>query len=609
MEDLEDVEEMFEFARPDVENFFQTIKIENFEVDPYEKQLIFSTNINGSFNLWGMDLPQTFPYPLTFFDQSNKGIFFDPNGKFVIIAFDQDGDENDQIYVMPPRGGEVQPLLTKEGERFTPLALSKDGKKLYYVSTKDNPRFPKTYCYDLETKKERVIMEKEDRMTKLSELSPEGNSFVYKELCSNTSQRGYLVVEGEEIELIPDEKKGEPEEYKLGDCKFISENELFFLTNKGEDYSYLASFDIASRTGEIEKISEGEDFFALEFDEKYSGLYIGVDKGVECKLYYYDLQQKELLEIPLPVSTIEKIKLTPEGGVYLQGNSATSPSNIYRKGAGNEWEKITNAKVTGVEERMLVEPETITYESFDGLEIEALFFQANPEFSKGKIVLWLHGGPQDIERKSFRPIFQLLLHRGYSIFAPNFRGSDGYGASFRKMAEGDWGYGPRLDCVAGLDWLIDNGYCQKGELIAMGESYGGYMALLLHGKHPEYFQAIIDIFGPSDLFSFVDSGPDYVKAMMKKMVGDPQKDKKKFEQDSPINYTEKMTRPTLVIQGTNDPLVDKKESDQLVEAIKKAGNQDVEYLVIDDEGHGFSKRENEIKVYRRILDFLEKNVG
>lgn len=599
---------MFKFARPDVENFFRTIKIENYEVDPHEKQLIFSTNINGRFNLWAMDLPRTFPYPLTFVDQSNKGIFYDPNREFVIIAFDQDGDENDQIYVMPPGGGEIQPLRVKEGERFTPLTLSKDGKKLYYVSTKDNPRFPKTYCYELETEEEWVMMEKEDRMTILRELSPEGKSFVYKELCSNTHQKGYLVVEGEEIELVPDEKKGETEEYMVGDCKYVSENELYFLTNKGEDFSYLARFDISSMKGEIEKFSAEENFFALEFDKKKFGLYIGVDKGLECKLYYYDLQKKVLMEIPLPVTTIEKMKLALKGGVYLQGNSATSLSNIYRKGAGTEWEKLTNTKVTGVEERILVEPETVTYESFDGLEIEALFFQANPEFSKEKVILWSHGGPQAIERKSFQPIFQLLLHKGYSIFAPNFRGSDGYGASFRKMAEGDWGNGPRLDCVAGLDWLIDNGYCQKGELIAMGESYGGYMSLLLHGRHPEYFQAVIDIFGPSNLFSFVDSVPDFLKAMMKQMVGDPKKDKEKFEEDSPINYTENMIRPMLVIQGANDPLVVKKESDQMVEAIKKAGNLDVEYLILDDEGHGFSKKENEIKVYRRILDFLEKKV-
>lgn len=171
--------------------------------------------------------------------------------------------------------------------------------------------------------------------------------------------------------------------------------------------------------------------------------------------------------------------------------------------------------------------------------------------------------------------------------------------------EGDWGGGPRRDCVAGIEWLIENGICDRDRLFLLGGSYGGYMALLLAGRHPEYFRATVDLFGPSNLFTFIDSVPEHWKPMTKTLVGDPEKDKESLIEDSPITYLEQMIKPMLVVQGANDPRVVKTESDQIVEKLQEQGTE-VEYLVLEDEGHGFSKKENEIKVYRKIDDFLER---
>ena len=173
------------------------------------------------------------------------------------------------------------------------------------------------------------------------------------------------------------------------------------------------------------------------------------------------------------------------------------------------------------------------------------------------------------------------------------------------MIEGDWGHAPRVDNIAGLDWLIEEGHATKEKILLMGGSYGGYMALLLHGRHPEYFKAVVDIFGPCNLFSFIDSIPEHWKPAIAQFIGDPDKDKEKLEEDSPINYLDSMTKPMLVIQGAQDPRVVKEESDQVVEALKEKG-RDVEYILLEDEGHGFSKKENEILVYRKVLDFFEK---
>ena len=207
-----------------------------------------------------------------------------------------------------------------------------------------------------------------------------------------------------------------------------------------------------------------------------------------------------------------------------------------------------------------------------------------------------------------RSMFQFLVSRGYSIFAPNFRGSTGYGLAFTKMVEGNWGEGPRLDNIAGLEYLYENGLAERDKTLLMGGSFGGYMALLLHGRHPEYFKAVVDIFGPSNLFSFIESVPEHWKPIMNQWVGDPVKDFDKLTEFSPITYLDTMTKPMLIIQGANDPRVVKQESDQIVKALQEKGRE-VKYLVLDDEGHGFSKKENEILVNRTILEFFDQFVG
>jgi dipeptidyl aminopeptidase/acylaminoacyl peptidase len=275
--------------------------------------------------------------------------------------------------------------------------------------------------------------------------------------------------------------------------------------------------------------------------------------------------------------------------------------------AGSEsWEPLTANRVTGLDPSDLVYPDVIRYNSYDGLEIEALFFKAKPEQANGYTVFWPHGGPQASEAKFFRPMFQLMLAQGYHIFAPNFRGSTGYGAEFVKMVERDWGEGPRLDCVAGINWLFDEGISSPDRLFVVGGSYGGYMTLLLAGRHPELFRAAVDIFGPSNLFTFLESVPEDWKPMMDNWLGDPVRDRERLTKDSPITYLDQMVNPMLVIQGANDPRVVKAESDQIVAALQGKG-VDVEYIVLDDEGHGFSRKTNEILVYRRMLEFLQKH--
>lgn len=593
---------MLNFPQPDVEQFFQTYSIETFAVSPDETQIVLSTNFNGKYNLWAMDLPNSFPYPLTFHNQSCEQLAYDPNGNFIVAVIDEDGDENGQIYALPPEGGTLKPIRQKDGARHIHPFLSKDGRHLYYTSTKEDAILMKAYRYDLESETEEVLIHGKDGMTILVDKSPEEKSFLYMKAFSNTYSLFYVKRDEEEILITP---APEPE-HTVSEAVFVSETEVYLLTNYDSDFSYLAKFDLDTK--EFQKLInlDNEECSQMKYDKASNSLYIISEKGVQDHLYTYKITEGQLKEIEIPVGVIDQLVVADSGNLYLRGDSATVPTNLFLL-TKIGWTALTNYGVPGVNKEDLIVPYYVSYSSFDGLSIEALLYRPTPENDNGHVILWPHGGPQTAERDSFRSLFLFLVHEGYSLFAPNFRGSTGYGQSFEKMIEGDWGGAPRLDNIAGLEWLIDQGYANKDKILLMGESYGGYMSLLLHARHPEYFKAVVDIFGPSNLFSFIDSVPEHWKPAMAQFVGDPEKDKEKLEKDSPIHYLDTMTKPMLVIQGANDPRVVKEESDQVVEALKGKG-RDVEYIVLEDEGHGFSKKENEILVYRKVLDFFNRHI-
>ncbi|SEM69235.1 S9 family peptidase [Lihuaxuella thermophila] len=594
---------MNSFDKPDVEQFFRTFSIQRFAVSPDEKQLVFSTNLAGKYDLWAIDLPVLFPYPLTFNGQNCHHLLFDKQGRFLLASFDRDGDENAQIYALPPSGGPMKPVRLAEKKQNHPVHLSGDGKRLYYYSNKENGTFINSYCYHIDENREELILEGKEAPTYLGKVSEDEQTLVYYKFFANTYILAYVKrKEGKPVCLTSEQAA----QHTVSDVEFYDDDRLLVVTNYGADFSYLAEFDLnTNRLTEMLTL-KNEEIKKIKLNRKDSELYLVTCKGVEDFLYRLDLQTRELTRMEVPASVIGQIAVSDAGNLYLLGNRATRPWNIYRlKKGSTKWETLTRFGVPGVPEEDLIEPEVLTYPSYDGTPIEALFFRAKPESSNGHVILWPHGGPQAAERKNFRALFQFLLHQGYSIFAPNFRGSIGYGIRFSKKVEGDWGHGPRLDNIAGLDWLIRNGYADRKKIFLMGGSYGGYMALLLAGRHPEYFKAVVDIFGPSNLFTFINSVPEHWKPAMKQWVGDPEKDRQKLIEDSPDTYLDHMVKPMLVIQGANDPRVVKAESDRIVEKLKKKG-VDVEYLVLEDEGHGFSKKENEILVYRKVFQFFNR---
>ena len=256
----------------------------------------------------------------------------------------------------------------------------------------------------------------------------------------------------------------------------------------------------------------------------------------------------------------------------------------------------------------------VSYPSRDGLTIEGyLTLPAGLTMETARqlpVVVNPHGGPWARDSWGYNPEVQFLANRGYAVLQMNFRGSTGYGRKFKELSYKQWGQTMQNDITDGVRWLISQGIADSTRIAIYGGSYGGYATLAGLTYTPDLYACGVDYVGVSNLFTFLQTIPPYWKPMldmMYEMVGDPQKDSTMLAAYSPALNADKIKAPLLVVQGANDPRVNKAESDQMVAALRARG-VDVDYMVKDNEGHGFHNEENRFAFYRTMERFLAKHL-
>ncbi len=262
-------------------------------------------------------------------------------------------------------------------------------------------------------------------------------------------------------------------------------------------------------------------------------------------------------------------------------------------------------------EARLADMKPIEYKARDGLAIHGYLTLPRGVEAKGlPVVVNPHGGPWYRDRWGFNPEVQFLASRGYAVFQMNFRGSTGYGRKFWEAGFKQWGRAMQDDITDGVKWLVGQGIADPKRVAIYGGSYGGYATLAGVTFTPDLYAAAVDYVGVSNLFTFMGTVPPYWKPyleMIHEMVGDPVADKKMLEAASPVMHVERIRTPLLIAQGAKDPRVNKAESDQMVEALRKRGVE-VDYLVKDNEGHGFRNEENRFEFYEAMEGFLARHL-
>ena len=335
----------------------------------------------------------------------------------------------------------------------------------------------------------------------------------------------------------------------------------------------------------------------------------GVNVDGATKLYGRDLQTGAALALPdLPLGQVDTLDINPDGtrAALIFANPGEA-ANLYevdlKTGAMTA---LGQSMIGGVDPADMVTPELIHFPTHDGRSIPAWLYRPKGE-GKFPVVLSIHGGPEAQERPRYmyNGLYQYLLNKGFGILAPNIRGSTGYGKTYQKLIHRDWGGAELGDIEHAAQYLKTLDWVDANRICVYGGSFGGFATLSAVTRLPGYWALGVDLVGPANLLTFVNSVPPHWRSFMRMWVGDAEDDHDLLVERSPITYVDAIRVPMLVIQGAKDPRVNKAESDQMVERIRKNGG-DVRYYVDENEGHGATRRENSIKWMKMVAEYIEE---
>ncbi len=389
---------------------------------------------------------------------------------------------------------------------------------------------------------------------------------------------------------------------------------LYYLTDEGSEFAQVARYELATGKKEVlEKSLWDVSYTYFSRNGKYRVVATNEDARTRIRIYEHATGKPVALP-ELPNGDITGVQISrSERKMAFYVNGDRSPANLYVYDfATRKATKLTDSLNPEINAADLVDSQVIRYKSFDGMPVPSILYkphQASPQH-KAPALVWVHGGPGGQTRTGYSAAMQYLANHGYVILGVNNRGSSGYGKTYFTADDGKHGREPLWDCIEAKKYLAALGYVDESKIGIIGGSYGGYMVLAALAFKPDEFAVGVDLFGVSNWVRTLQSIPPYWESTRKalyKEIGDPATDLENLRAVSPLFHADKIRRPLIVLQGKNDPRVVKPESDEIVETVRK-NNGTVEYVVFDNEGHGFTKKANEIRAYKAILDFLDQHL-
>jgi len=590
---------------PDIETFMQIGYANNPELTKDGKILYFETGFTGVDQLYRLDA-SGWPYQLTFLPDGAMFYSLSPDGEKAIVGGARGGDEQAQLFLVDTRTGQITQITDKPEIRHGSPIWSPDNQRIYFFNNQTNLKDFHIFSMDLKTKKQEMVFQF-DGWNSVADTSPDSRYLLVYHVPSNVNNDIYLV----DLTTLKSENLTPHEgDYFFEYASFSADAKTVYLvSNKNEDgIMRLAKVDVATKNltfwgeksnWEVERLLISPDRGHLAWVVNQEGY--GIPK-------IWNLKTNSPVAAPDLKGRIYGASFSDAGTIAFAFGSPTKTIDIWIWDWNKtELRKATHSVMAGIDPSLFVEPTLIKYKSFDGLEIPA-FLYLPPDYQGKPIpfVIDVHGGPESQFRPGFVRNFQYLLLNGYGVFAPNIRGSSGYGREYVMLDN----YKKRLDSIKdiaqGARWLIEKGYTSEDRLAIKGGSYGGYAVMAAITEYPDLFAAAIEEIGIVNFVTFLENTKAYRRALRESEYG-PLTDREFLTSISPIHKVDKIKAALLVIHGENDPRVPVGEARQVIEAVKAQGGE-VDSLIFPDEGHGIAKLSNRLVAYRKMVDFLDAHL-
>ncbi|HWL39756.1 MAG TPA: alpha/beta fold hydrolase [Gemmatimonadaceae bacterium] len=612
----------------DRELFFGNPEISGAQISPDGRFISFLKPYKETRNIWvkGVNEPWTAARLLT--NDTKRpvtGYFWSRDGKYILFVQDQLGDENYNVYAVDPAakpaaGQEVptaRNLTSAKGVRALIYSVPRNDPDVIYVGINDRDKaWHDLYKVRISTGERTLMRQNTERIAGWVF----DNSGTLR-LAARTTDKG-------DTEILRVDAAGFTQVYSCsvfetcGPVRFGAGNkQVYMVTNKGDtDLTRLVLFDPATKTETLvetdpmNRVDFGNAIFSDINDELIATVYEDERTRLNFRNKAWEADYK-LLQSKLPGVDIDLASSTNDETILMiVASSDTEPGARYL--FNRKTKELT--KLYQVFEKLpreaLAPMKAVSYKSLDGMTIPG--FLTLPVGAQPKnlpVVLYIHGGPWGRDSWGYSPIPQFLANRGYAVLQPNFRASTGYGKKFLNAGNNQWGDKMQEDITAGAQWLVQQGIADPKRIGIMGGSYGGYATLAALAFTPDVFAAGVSIVGPSNLLTLLKSIPPYWEAgriIFHERMGNPNtpEGNAQLVRQSPLNSAAKIKSPLLVIQGANDPRVNKAESEQIVIALRDRGFP-VEYMLAPDEGHGFARPINNLALYTAAERFLAKHLG
>jgi dipeptidyl aminopeptidase/acylaminoacyl peptidase len=540
------------------------------------------------------------------------GIAWGSDGDCIYFHEDNDGDEQNDIHELT-RDGERDLVVETDGQSFL-SAVDTGGEFVIYASNHAGQM--NFHRYDFETGESSQLTTHDDPVSYFAvALSSDSSSVAYSTNETDTPENMDV--------YVLDTDGGDPRKLDIGDVgaeavptDWFPDDDRLLVGDNSSDLGRVGIYTLSDDS--IEWLSDGNgEERPISVSPDGTRVFAKRTRDAATVPVIYDVSTGSGRELSIPEGVATGIG-GDEGGfvdeetLLLTNQTGTDRSTVLSYNLEtDESTAVIEPTYEDVEQSLFVDPDYVTYESEDGKEIGALLYETRQE--PGPAIVYVHGGPHAQTKQGFNLYLQFLVSEGYTVLAPNYRGSTGRGREFKNEVWNDWGGMEQVDIRCGGEWLADRDSVDPERMAVVGGSYGGYSTYCQLTMHPEQWAAGVASVGMTDLLALYEESMPHFKSGLEDMLGDPEENEEFYRERSPISHVENVDSPLYIIHGVNDPRCPISQARLFRDALEEQGLEagedgGFEYTELGEEGHGSTDIDQKIRTFELLSDFLDRRL-